>query len=336
MFCWEAINYYLKRLTGAKSQDSLASVAAKCIEIAPPEIRPNRPTIMLPGILQRIKAYCPDTTVELEQERLGTNSRKHGGTYAYLLKDAIMLDGTLFADGMGMHLLPKRRHRLWANLSHLSGEFALASSLYGNIYWGHWLLDDCPKYFLAEQYGECVTPLRAKYGHQADYERLMGMKLREINAVKFESLWVFDDYGQNSSKAARFSQMREALLQAINMPSPASHTGVYLTRGMAGARRYLVNEPEVAEFMAARGFRVLDPMKSSVEEILRASAGAKIVAGVEGSGLAHAIALMAPESTLMVINPPNRFNNVYKDMTDCMNTNYAVVMGILSGEDFYA
>lgn len=335
MFCWEAAQYYLRRLVGLHSS-LLEQVAVKTVEISPPEVRPNRPTIMLPNQMQRIKAYCTDTNLALETERLSAATRSHKGTYAYLLNNAIIINGNLFSDGYHDYLLPSRQRQLWFDVNHEKSEAALCSSLYGNTYWGHWVLDDCLKYFLAEKFGKSVAPERPAYTHQADYERLLGMKVRRVNAVQFESLWVFDDNGQNASKGERYQLLRERLLKSIGMENPVSHPGVYLLRGMSGARRYLVNETELAEHLLARGFTVLDPMESTAEEILKASAGAKIVAGVEGSALAHAMTLMAPESTLMVINPPNRFNNVYKDMTDCMKTNYAVHVGVLKGDDFYA
>ncbi len=335
MFSWDATNYYLRRMFGLQSSKSVEDVAVKTVELSPPLIRKNRPTIMLPGKLDRIVAYCSDTNRELELERLSGDDRKHDGTYAYLLKDAVIINGNLFCDGLYLPQLAERKHHIWFDLKREKAECALSCSLYGNVYWGHWLLDDCMKYFIAEQFGAPVVPERKPYGHQTDYERLLGMSLRSVNAVKFDSLWVFRDEGQNDSKRLRYQKLRERLLAAIGMENPPEHAGVYLIRGLAGSRRLMTNELEVAERLRQRGFRVIDPMKLTAEEILRACAGAKVVAGIDGSGLSHAIALMAPETTLLVINPPNRFNNVYKDMTDCMNVNYAVAVGISLGDDFY-
>jgi len=335
MFSRDAANYYLRRILRLPSTRSLDEAAVKRIEIAPPETRKNRPTIVLPDKLLRVRAFWSDTNIELESERLSDSDRKHRGTYAYLFENATMVGGNLFAPHFQQSLLSTRKRNIFFKTTYLQGEHALSTSLYGNIYWGHWLLDDCLKYLLARDYGACVAPLRPPYAHQPGYEKLLDMRVNYLDQVQFEHLWVFDDVGQNSSKRERYRILRESLLAAIGKPNPEPHPGIYLTRGMAGSRRFMINEQHVADHLAKKGFTVLDPMQTDVETILRASAGARIVAGIEGSGLAHAIALMAPETTLLVINPPNRFNNVYKDMTDCMDTNYAVVMGVLKGDDFY-
>lgn len=54
---------------------------------------------------------------------------------------------------------------------------------------------------------------------------------------------------------------------------------------------------------------------------------AKLVVGVEGSHLIHAMVTIAEGGTLLVLQPPNRFNNPLKDYTDCLGMNYAFLTG---------
>jgi capsular polysaccharide biosynthesis protein len=72
---------------------------------------------------------------------------------------------------------------------------------------------------------------------------------------------------------------------------------------------------------------VVDPQHQSAAEIVATIRGARIVVGVEGSHLAHGLFSMAPEGTLLVLQPPYRFNNVHKDYTDCMDLKYAFILG---------
>ena len=72
---------------------------------------------------------------------------------------------------------------------------------------------------------------------------------------------------------------------------------------------------------------VVDPDTMSAQEIARISNGARLVVGLEGSHLAHSIYPIADAGTLLVLQPPLRFNNVYKDLSDAMGLNYAFLVG---------
>ena len=102
-------------------------------------------------------------------------------------------------------------------------------------------------------------------------------------------------------------------------------------------RRVLTNERAIAERLAEhRGFRVLDPMISTVEEIVNACGGARIIMGVEGSHLVHGLMVMPPEAVLFVIQPPDRVVSVLKLFTDRQEQAYALVVGQGTDEEFSA
>ncbi len=88
-----------------------------------------------------------------------------------------------------------------------------------------------------------------------------------------------------------------------------------------------VNEDEVAEFLKNQGFAIINPSRISASEIVRQTLGAKLIVGVEGSQLTHGLFSMADDGTLLTLQPPYRFNNVYKDYTDCLGMKYAFVVG---------
>jgi len=111
------------------------------------------------------------------------------------------------------------------------------------------------------------------------------------------------------------------------MPSRQSGQKVMLLRGNSGTKRSLVNENEIAEFLSSQGFVIVDPQKMSVDEILFETLGAEIVVGVEGSQLAHGLFPLGAAGTILTLQPPDRFNNVFKDYTDCLGLNYSFVVG---------
>jgi len=128
--------------------------------------------------------------------------------------------------------------------------------------------------------------------------------------------------------------MRRQLIAALGQPV-VEHPGVFLWRGHAGDRRFLNNEAAVAEHLAARrGFTVVDPLKLTVRELVRVCAGARVVAGVEGSQLCHGLAAMAPRSALLVIQPPTRVVSVLKNYTDRQEQVFAFVVGEGNAEQF--
>jgi hypothetical protein len=49
--------------------------------------------------------------------------------------------------------------------------------------------------------------------------------------------------------------------------------------------------------------------------------------GVEGSQLANGFVCMKDGGSMLVLQPPFRFNNIYKDVCDAMQVKYGFVVG---------
>ena len=79
--------------------------------------------------------------------------------------------------------------------------------------------------------------------------------------------------------------------------------------------------------LAAQGFSIIDPDQQSVTEIAASLSGARIVVSVEGSQMAPAIYAIADGGALCLIQPPYRFNNVFKDYADCLGLHYGFTVG---------
>jgi hypothetical protein len=193
-------------------------------------------------------------------------------------------------------------------------------------------MDDCATYELAAAEGVPVTTGRMPVGHKADYEQSFGMNPERLEHAFFRELVVFDDVGQNRGKRCRCRSLSEKLLAHVDV---RPHPGVFVIRGLAGERRLLKNEWEVAERLRdRRGLRIIDPLKESVHAIVAACAGAAMVVGVEGSALMHGILALPEGGSLLTLQPPNRFVGLYKHLTDRDNQRFGFVVGQPVSEDF--
>lgn len=203
---------------------------------------------------------------------------------------------------------------------------AMYESWTGNCWFGTWLMEDCLTYMLADPVGDpVVTTAPVSTGHVPRYEALLRMTPLRRQSVHFDELILFEDLPNNSGKAQRAWEIRDRLLAGRTIkPVP----GVYILRGRTGDLRVLENEQQIAEKMAEDyGFEILDPMLSTVDEIVEVCGQAKIIAGVEGSHLVHGLMVMPPEATLFVIQPPDRTVATLKIVTDRQGQRYAFVVG---------
>jgi hypothetical protein len=312
----------------------LRETAVRTWQIHPAEETPRPKATFLPGQLERILKLSEFSATRDEEERLlcGRATAVHAATRGYLLEDAVVLDGAILAqNGVDTVQAPSRRiPDVWIQESYAHG--ALYSTYGGNHYFGQWLIDDLVTYRLAVQAGPPVCTRRPLSPHAQAYEQLLEIRPLRAASCHFRELVVFDDYGQNRDKRARFDENRRALLSKTKV---GRHPGVFLLRRSSGARRVLLNEEEVAAHLERhRGFRVLDTMTTEVPTLLEASAGAEVVAGVEGSHLMHALLVLEPGRSLLTIQHPNRFCSLPKDLTDRDGQHFGFVVGHPEGVDF--
>ena len=209
----------------------------------------------------------------------------------------------------------------------------LYESLIGKRWFGNWLTEECLGCALAERFGVPVATAPAKTGHAAEYERRLGHRPRRFARCHFDELILLDDHANNADRRARTARMNARLRLGLRVePGP----GVFLLRGTAGDRRLLVNEAEIAARLRdEHGFLVLDPLAEEVPRLIAACAGAGVIAGVEGSQLVHGLMVMAPDATLLTLQPPDRVTSVLKITTDRQGQGFAFVVGLGAQDRFY-
>jgi hypothetical protein len=281
--------------------------------------------VFLPDQLERMRGTEFASAAEIATSFHGGYEVLEAATLGFRIRNVDFVDGVLYSRHSTKHLRQRIRFcpAYRAPSDSISG--ALYESWLGNRWFGNWLADDCLTYRLAEQYGEPVCTTVTPTGHVPRYESLLDMKPRRVVSTHFHELTLFDDHSTNAGKMARAAELRDRIIGAS---APSKHAGVFLLRGVTGDRRVLLNERALAERLSAtRGFRILDPSTGSVEAIADACAGARVVAGVEGSHLTHGFMLMPPGAALLVLQPPQRVVAQLKVFTDRRDQIYAFVIG---------
>ncbi len=202
---------------------------------------------------------------------------------------------------------------------------ALGCTVTGNTTFSHWMTDNLTLELLAAEFGEVVVSQHTPFGHAAGYRELLGSMTEPSDMVEFDELVVFDDVAQNEHKWKRYETLRARLAQ---QPGDRSGHGVMILRGSTGNPRVLANEMEVADHLSARGFTIVDPKDLTPREIVRAIRGASLVLGVEGSTMAHGLFSLGDSGTILMLQPPYRFNALYKEYADCLGMRFAYVVGL--------
>lgn len=318
------IHNRLRRLLGAGRREFL-DTAAERWEISPAETVAIPPGIWLPDQVEHIAQTEFGGLPDILGQMQGDPAEAIAPTMGYRLRDVDFVDGVLYARGAELHLRQRKQSGMTYPRPAESLSAALYESWIGNRWFGNWLLNDCLTYRLAGTAGQPATSAPVRDGHVRRYEELLGMAPRRIGDVHFDELVFFDDLHNNSGRRARAQENRARILAGRKLqPLP----GVFIYRGASGDARILENEAEIAERLEAEyGFRTLYVDRHDADEIAEAAGAARIVAGVEGSQLAHGVIAMPPGGTLLTLQPADRVTTSLKLLTDCWQQNYAMVVG---------
>lgn len=325
------------RVLGGRAA-SLDSVAARSWEVCPGNTLVTLPALYLPNQLGRVTgsvygyhwaAHGP--TESIEHQMAGGIERWQEPTRAWLLKGACLVDGAIHKGGVSHRLFPRAALLPLERTEVEIDRAAVYASYDGSLFFGLWLQDDCALYPLAAQEGLPLTIGNPQYPDLPDYERRLGMNPLRVSAAYLNEVVIFDDHLQNAGKRARFEGLRRRILARLD---PHPHPGVFVLRGPSGKARKLHNEFELAEHLRVRhGFRVVS-VADGPAKILAACAGAQILAGVEGSHLAHGFIAMEPGTGALVIQPPDRFSPVLKRAADRDGQRFGFVIGTPEHDGF--
>lgn len=320
-------------MRGLRRNWSALEDACDRIETLVPGESATRPAaVFLESELKKVTRVQDETTLEFEMARIRGGAIEHGPTQAYILKNAKVLNGYIYAQGSRVVVCHTREWPFSMKPKRRLERGLLASSYVGNRYFGHWICDDNTRALLANaQTGPALFSGSPPSRHKTSYRDLMRVPHQQAIGVMVEELAVVPDNSQTSNKQQR---LRDIASRIRKLEGLRSGHGVYFHRGTTGVRRLLNNEAEIEEMLRKRGFEILRVMEMSVPDIIARSKDASVIIGVEGSQLMHGLFTMKPGGTMICIQPPDRFNNVYKDLTDSLGMRYSFVMGEGVTENF--
>lgn len=317
--------------TGPRRATRLAEAASRTWVLWPAEEVSTPPARFDPDDLLRVTGVDADSSREIEWQRIRGGVAVQRPSMAYELRDAVLSRGCVYTRRWRHALLPAAAP-LWARVAETESQTSLLTATFnGSRYFGHWLMDELTRLLAAPVIGAPVAPPRPLSAHQAQYLRTLGLQQHERTDLRFRSLVILDERNQNAYRRMRYGILRERARQGRG---DAAHAGVMLLRKDTGVARRMLNEDALAQRLAARGFRCLSPMEHPVDEILDACSGARVVVGVEGSHLTHALLALPPDATLVTLQPPQRFNHILKTYCDGIGLRYAFTVGHAQEQGF--
>ncbi len=317
------LKHKLLSLLGAGDEE-LSAVCARSWQLAPATQQTVAPPIYNPADLERITSSPGPAPLARQLQDFHSTTRHHLPTTAFLLEDVDAVQGYLYCRRWKQALMPAPVP-IWARRPELQiAHGSLACTWYGNIYFGHWICDDVPLHLAAEQTGEPVILERSAYLHEPGYRDLLAAPRHAIERAHFDTLVIIRDAAQNDYKRRRLEVLRSRLGAQLR---GAGAQRIFISRGLTGQQRAIVNAEELQAYITSQGFCSIDPERLSAAQIAARTWGSRVVLGMEGSHMAHALLTMAPGGVLCCIQPPWQFTSVLREYTQNADVRYAVVVG---------
>lgn len=315
----------LNNIFGSKDLRDLAIYSEKSSSLL---TKTCLPAIYFADDLKQVTGVAYPRKIEWELGRIQRKQRTYNSLQTHTIENVILLDGNLYK-GTAKRRIKGQTAKFFAKVpSQIQEGGILVNTEIGARYFGDWLLLDLPLLRLAIQFGHTISIDSGKplTQHQFAYKEMFSAK--ETRALTgpciIDKITIFESSWSTIEHVAEAQKMRRLLQKRLGSEL---HPGVYFCRGDSGASRVLVNEKEVIAFMRNLGLLIINPEELNADEITRLTFNAKLVVGVEGSQLAHGIFCLADRGCMLVLQPPYRFNNPYKDQCDALGFRYAFTIG---------
>lgn len=308
-----------------------APIAFERQVISKGQLRPCRKAVYDRDQLDRVKDSPFESTPEREFQALEATQIQDRDTVLLTARSVLLLGGWLFRGYEAEYLSQSSAYRALLNRIEELGTAALASSLQGTKFFGHWLRDDCSSHLLASEFGPTRTLPTPDWRDKDFYTSAFGLVERPLQAAWIDRLHMISDLGFNIHKRNRINELRSRLDKQA--PVPDASDIVYLKRGPTGAKREMTNEGRLITELRRAGVKIASP-EGNTEALVQTCRRARILISIEGSQLAHGVYSLPEGGALLVLQPPDRFYNPHLEWCRLINRSYGLVIGHLTPGGF--
>ncbi|MER2507720.1 glycosyltransferase family 61 protein [Amaricoccus sp.] len=331
----EMLDWGLRRLWYGMTPD-IRSMASKSRELCPEEVVRVPAAIHAPGEFDRVLRLAPHRDWATEHMLAAGGPCVHAASMAYEI-EGVAISGAYIYRGPAKYKPGFGPEKLFTGDPPPTPleSACLVSNNIGSHYFGNFLLDELPLGLIPPPGAPTIVAPTKDYEHEAGYRALVDLPRPPVARRAWaRRLTIYTDFAQNSYKEQRYRELRARAKANLARHAPVTGPGVYLKRGATGERRVLAEEAELEAMLEKLGFDIVEPAVLGVEEIARRTYGARIVIGVEGSHLSHAIFTMADDAAFLVLQPPDRFAMTYKEFADRMSMRFAFMVGTAAEDGF--
>ena len=314
------------------SAPALADIADAHEILAPASTLEHRPIIQLPDEAERIVQFDKPFSRDEFIRYSSSGQITHPATIARRYKRATIADGVVYANNSFEPLVPSSGRMTFAGEPENLQNRMLATNWVVEKYFGHWLVDGLSLELLADNLGRgALGVLRKPWKDEAVYREYVGLAIRRTAIARVDDLWTVDDRPMNQGRVNRMSELRRRI--RANLPRHGSTAPVFIRRD-GGEQRVLLNQDQLADALARRGFTILSPEAGTPGSVAAAVANAPLVVSVEGSALCHAVMAMPDNSAILAIQPPRRVTCMQKINAECAGLRMAHTVADDRGEGF--
>ena len=294
---------------------NLESYTDKAIVLCREEKQDIPPATYLPAHLERIKGVSKHDTLQDMLYKLHLRYSIHAPTLLIPLGKT-----RLFGGGLWTHQnefitrdIDRKEKLEQVNLE----QAVVTDSDFDYTYFGHWMHDAATGALVGTAEIPSIVLRHPHYPHAIQYEQLFQLNNIYGNNGLIKNCYLLSDFSQNSNKKTLYLTLRDNLKRGLKAQD-ISYAGVFIARGQSGFSRTLINELEVINHLQNKGFDIIEPEKLTAEAIVRRIWNAKIVITVEGSAFNHAVYSMAITGVALILQPPNRFVVISRDICSCL------------------
>ncbi len=298
--------------------------AVRCVTISPAIVSDRPPAISLPNEFERARGFFLPR--EIEHKRIMGGAREEGATLAYLFHDITMGGGAIYT-GKTVDIFRResRRFFLLGSSDNLD-EALLGTTKTAEQFFGDWLSEGLSIELLAESWGvPAVGFARSDWLHEPGYRNITQLFSQKLHFARIRNFWLMDDRGINQNRGERFRELRARIRGRSN--AARGPKSVYLARGNMATPRSMANEDLIRYKLVDWGFTVIEPERETAASLVALLKNANLAVTIEGSAQVHALLAMPEHSTLLVLQPPDRFTAPGKDMADMGGLRYSFLVG---------